>query len=81
MFTLPKCIGEWGIFILNFYLNLNLPLTFVFFLFKATATAYGDPQAGAQNGAAAAGICHSHSNAVSELYLQPTPQAMATPDP
>ena len=34
MFTLPKCIGEWGIFILNFYLNLNLPLTFVFFLLR-----------------------------------------------
>jgi len=30
--------------------------------------------------AAAAGLHHSHSNAGSELHLQPTPQLTATPD-
>ena len=32
-------------------------------------------------GAATAGLCHSHSNAGSELHLRPTPQLTATLDP
>ena len=32
-------------------------------------------------GAAAASLRHSHSNMGSELYLLPTPQLMAIPDP
>ena len=33
--------------------------------------AYGSSQARGQIGAAAASLCHSHSNAVSELRLRP----------
>ena len=36
--------------------------------------ARGGSQARGQIGAAAAGLHHSHSNAKSELHLQPTPQ-------
>ena len=42
--------------------------------------AYGSSQARGPIGAAAAGLCHSHSNAGSELRLQPTPQLMAMLD-
>ena len=47
----------------------------------ATPTAYGSSHARGRIGATGAGQCHSHSNAISELRLQPTPQLMATPDP
>ena len=43
--------------------------------------AYGGSQVRGPNGAAAAGLCQSHSNARSELHLQSTPQLVATPDP
>ena len=43
--------------------------------------AYGGSQARGLIGAVAAGLHQSHSNARSELHLQPTPQLMATPDP
>ena len=39
------------------------------------------PQARGPMGAVVAGLRQSHSNAESELHLQPTPQLMATPDP
>ena len=42
---------------------------------------YGGSQARGINGAVAAGLCHSHSNARSEPCLQPAPQLMAMPDP
>ena len=42
--------------------------------------AYGSSQARDQIRAIAAGLCHSHSNARSELRLGPTPQLMATLD-
>ena len=38
------------------------------------------PQFRGWMGAMAAGLCHSHSNAKSELCLWTTPQLMATPD-
>ena len=50
---------------------------FYFLLFRATPTAYGSSQAKDRIGAAAAGLCHSHSNMRSELCLQPTPQLTA----
>ena len=53
----------------------------VFLLFRAAPTAYGGSQARGRIGAVAAGLRQSHSNAGSELRLQPTPQLTATPDP
>ena len=54
---------------------------FSFCLFRATLTAYGGSQARSQIGAVVASLCHSHSNAGSELCLRPTPQLKATLDP
>ena len=51
---------------------------FVFCLFRAEPTPYGGSQARGPIGAVAAGLHHSHSNARSELHLQPRPQLMAT---
>ena len=64
-------------FIILFYFYL-----FIYFcLFGDAPTAYGASQARGLIGAVAAGLCHSHSNAGSELHLRPTPQLKATPDP
>ena len=48
---------------------------------EAAPAAYGDSQARGLIGAVATGLRHSHSNAGSELHLQPTPQLTATLDP
>jgi len=59
---------------------------FLFFFFGflaiswAAAAAYGGSQARGLIGAVATGLRQSHSNAGSELSLQPTPQLTATPD-
>ena len=55
----------------------------VFFLsFSRTApAAHGDSQARGVITGVAAGLCQGHSNAGSELRLQPTLQLMAMPDP
>jgi len=50
-------------------------------LLRVAAMAYGGSQARCQIGAVAAVVRHSHSNGRSELWLQPTPQLMAMPDP
>ena len=50
-------------------------------LFRAAPAAYRGSQARGLIRATAAGLRRSHSNARSELCLQPTPQLMATPDP
>ena len=50
-----------------------------FFLFTAAPVAYGSSWARGRTRAAAAGLCHDHSNAGSKLQL--TPQLAATPDP
>ena len=42
--------------------------------------AYGGTQAEGLLEAIAASVYHSHSNARSELHLQPTPQLTVTPD-
>ena len=39
------------------------------------------PRLGVEIGAVAGGLWHSHSNARSELHLQPTPQLTAMLDP
>ena len=54
--------------------------SFVFFLFafsRATPEAYGGSQASGLIVAVAASLRQSHSNAGSELHLQPTPQLTA----
>ena len=53
----------------------------LFCLFRATPVAYGGSQARGLIRATAAPLHHSHSNARSELHLQPPPQLMANPDP
>ena len=47
---------------------------FFFCLFRATLAAYGSSQARGLMGATAAGLHHSHRNAISEPLLGPTPQ-------
>ena len=49
--------------------------------FRATCEVYGGAQARGLIGAIAAGLRHSHSNMGSELFLRPTPQLTAMPDP
>ena len=53
---------------------------FSFFLFRATPAAYGSSQARVRIEAAAASLCHSHSNAIPKLHLRPIPQLMAMPE-
>ena len=60
--------------------SLVFCFVFVFLLFRAIPTAYGGSQARALIGTTAAGVHHSHSDARSEPYLQPTPQLRAMPD-
>ena len=55
-------------------LYTTLGFFFSFFLSRAIPEAYGGSQARGQIRATAAGLCHSHRNARSEPYLQPTPQ-------
>ena len=54
---------------------------FVLLSFRAAPAASGGSQVGGLIRAVAAGHSHSHSNAGSELYLQPTPQLTAMVDP
>ena len=59
-------------------------MLFIFSLFViswAAPAAYGGSQARGLIGAVASGLHQSHSNAGSELHLQPTPQLMAMLDP
>ena len=75
-----KKSGGWGgVILLNLSIIAISPLTFNFL--RAAPPAYGSSQARGQMGAAAASLKHSHSNARSELHLQPTPQLMAMPNP
>ena len=69
-----------------FKLKISEPENFIFYLFicvllfRATPTAYGSSKARGLIRATATGLHYSHSNARSELYLQPTEQLRATPD-
>ena len=60
-----------------------IPISKEFFFFRAApmAQAYGGSQARGLNGATAAGLHHSHSNATSEPRLGPTPQLTEMPNP
>ena len=64
-------------FLKNFYLFIY------FWSFSATPATYGSSWARGQIGirTAAAGLCHSHSNARSVLQPQPTLQLVAAQDP
>ena len=42
---------------------------YYYYFFMATPVAYGSSQASGWIGAAAAGLCHSHGNTISELHL------------
>ena len=52
----------------------------IYLFFRVVPMAHGGSQARGRIGAAATGLRQSHSNAVSEPRLQPTPQLTATPD-
>jgi len=54
---------------------------YLFIFSRAAPGAYGGSQARGIIGAVAAGLHHSHSNARSEPFLQPTPQLTAMLDP
>ena len=69
----PKCPIPSSFFLFLFY--------FIFLSFEGHTMAYGGSQARGLIVAVAAGLCQCHSNARSELHLQPTPQLMAMPDP
>ena len=51
------------------------------FIYLSVPSAYGGSQARGPTGVTAAYLHHSHSNAGSELCLQPTPQLTAMPYP
>ena len=55
-------------------LQLVAPDFFFFFnlFFRFASSAHGGSQARGPNGDEAVGLCHSHSNAGSDLHLQPT---------
>ena len=59
----------------------DMRLFFFFLSFRATPESYGGSQARGLISTVAASLRHSHRNAGSEPYLQPTPQLMAMPDP
>ena len=54
---------------------------FFFCLFMAAPMVHRGSQPRGPIGAAAAGLCHSHSNMGSEQCLRPTPQLTAMLDP
>ena len=92
--SLPIQFEVFSPSVLQINLQLSLPYPFLllllllfFFFFhpfdfsRAAPTAYGGSQARGLIGAVATGLRQSHSNAVSEPCLRPTPQCTATPDP
>ena len=66
----------------NYAISCFLFFLFLFFsFFMATCAAYGSFQARVWIGAAAVGLCHSHSNIRFEPHLWPAPQPEAMLDP
>ena len=59
--------------LLFFLLSFFFFFFFFFLLFRVVSTAHGGSQARGRLGAAAASLCHSHSDAGSEPHLQPIP--------
>ena len=87
VFISPQ-VSHWNFFSFLFFFFFFFFFFFSFFfffffflLFRAALAAHGGSQARDPMGAVAASPCHSHSNAGSELRLQPTPELTATPDP
>ena len=72
-------LKHWIFFLLYFLSCFFVCLSFCFF--KAEPEAHGGSQARGQIGAVVTGLHHSHSNARTEPYLQPTPQLTTMPDP
>ena len=68
------CAGLYSTNLLSF-----LP-SFLFLFLRAALAAHGGSQAKGLIGAVATSLCHSHSNAGSELRLQPAPQ-LTDPEP
>ena len=68
-------------FVFFFFLSFCLFFVVVVAISWAAPEAYGDSQARGPIGAVSASLHQSHSNAGSELRLQPTTQLTATPDP
>ena len=58
-----------------------VPCYFIYLFLRAASAAYGGSQARGGIRAVASDLCHSHSNARSELSLRTTPQLTATLDP
>ena len=73
---------SWS-FLLYTHMEQPFVLLFVFsfFLFIAAAAEYGSSQARGQIRAVAASLHYSHSNARSELHLQPILKLVAMPNP
>ena len=69
------CYGQTG-----FFFFVVVVVVVVVAISWAAPAAYGGSQARGGFGAVATGLRQSHSNAGSELRLQPTPQLMATTD-
>ena len=69
---------------MQLYTKFSLQVLFYFFIFLSfqgcTRGVWRFPGQGLM-GAAAAGLCQSHSNARSEPHLRPIPQLTAIPDP
>lgn len=58
---------------------ISISISIYPYIFRPISAAYGHSQARGQIGDVAASLRHSHSNAGSELDLQPTPQLRAMP--
>ena len=71
-------VSDWKIF--SFHAKKHLHGFTISFFLRATPAAFGGSQARGLVRGMTADVHHSHSNAGSELRLQPTPQLRATPD-
>jgi len=74
-----RIVSLYHLFFL-FYFYFFLVFLFLLLLLFLAPAEYGGSQARGRIGAVATGLRQSHSNAGSELHLQPTPQLTATPD-
>ena len=77
----PACPGQLEISCLPVPMFIDGLCCGCFLLFRAAPVAHGNCQARGGIGAAAPGMCRSHSHARSEPCLRATPQLMATRDP
>ena len=69
------------IMVFSRYMSRSFFFFFFVFLFRAASEAYGSPQGRSQIGAAAVVLYHSHSNARTQLHLQPVLHLAAILDP